>query len=239
MPDEHAGHRKRMITKMLEGKLTDYEVLEIFLYGGLPRRNTNDLAHRLIVRFGSLPGVFSATIAELKEVDGVGESVAEHIYIGGFLFRKYFQKYQGRFTEPFNLDDFIAKYTDFYRWESFEVLDFYFLDCAGELVKKHRFTDDDFKGVFVVGGELAQLFDEECPAGIVMVHNHPTLDFHPTPADDNATRVCNLACRLYGATLRDHLIFGANGVFSYNRSGRLAEVCDEVAEYAVVKEKEN
>ena len=69
---EHDGHRHRIIEKLDTGVLCEHELLEILLFNALPRRNTNDLAHRLLTAFGSIRGVFSASVEQLKLVDGVG-----------------------------------------------------------------------------------------------------------------------------------------------------------------------
>ena len=76
---EHAGHRKRLIEKLEKGMLHEHEVLEALLFNAVPRKNTNDLAHRLLAEFGSVPAVLEAPISLLKKVDGVGESVAAYI----------------------------------------------------------------------------------------------------------------------------------------------------------------
>ena len=59
---EHDGHRHRIIEKLDTGVLCEHELLEILLFNALPRRNTNDLAHRLLTAFGSIRGVFSASV---------------------------------------------------------------------------------------------------------------------------------------------------------------------------------
>ena len=57
----------------------EHEILEQLLFEVLPRRNTNEIAHVLIVRFGSLGGVFSASRAELLSVRGVGARTADFL----------------------------------------------------------------------------------------------------------------------------------------------------------------
>ncbi|MBE7210029.1 MAG: DNA repair protein RadC [Gluconacetobacter diazotrophicus] len=57
------GHRARMRGRLLAhgaGALADYEVLEMLLFLGIPRRDTKPLAKDLINRFGSLQAVLSA-----------------------------------------------------------------------------------------------------------------------------------------------------------------------------------
>ena len=66
--NEHSGHRQRMLKRYLEhgiGSFDDEEILEIFLFTAYSRRNTRDISHQLIERFGSLEGVLNADYKEL------------------------------------------------------------------------------------------------------------------------------------------------------------------------------
>ena len=56
----HEGHRQRLKDRFLAEGLdgfTDVQVLELLLYHCIPRKDTNELAHELIDRFGSLSQV--------------------------------------------------------------------------------------------------------------------------------------------------------------------------------------
>ncbi len=75
----HEGHRARMKKRLLEsGEMgfADHELLEMLLYYAIPRRDTNELAHRLLKQFGSLQGVLSASEEELACVKGMGQQAA-------------------------------------------------------------------------------------------------------------------------------------------------------------------
>ena len=71
----HDGHRKRLRAKFLSAPetLEDHELLELLLFYSIPRANTNEIAHRLLSRFGSIKGVVNAGLPALKEIDGIGE----------------------------------------------------------------------------------------------------------------------------------------------------------------------
>ena len=73
----HDGHRERMRKKFLTGAhFADHEMLEMLLGFSIPRRNTNDIAHRLLEEFDSLDGVFLADYEQLLSVRGIGPKSA-------------------------------------------------------------------------------------------------------------------------------------------------------------------
>ena len=56
----HDKHRERLRDRYLnEGidGLRDHEVLELILFYAIPRKDTNELAHKLLNKFGNLSGV--------------------------------------------------------------------------------------------------------------------------------------------------------------------------------------
>lgn len=66
-----AGHRKRMRQRVLAhgaGGLADYELLEMLLFYGVPRRDTKPLAKSLLNQFGSLSAVLESGVTCLQGV---------------------------------------------------------------------------------------------------------------------------------------------------------------------------
>ena len=87
----HDGHRARKKAQFRQHGLdgfADHEALELLLYYAIPRKDTNEIAHRLLQKFGSLQNVFAAPAEELAKVDGVGESAAL-LYTAGFAHTLY------------------------------------------------------------------------------------------------------------------------------------------------------
>ena len=64
-----------------------YELLEMMLYNVIPYKDTNPVAKRLLIEFGSLSGVLSATEEELCRVEGIGERASELIKLIGMYGR--------------------------------------------------------------------------------------------------------------------------------------------------------
>lgn len=73
------GHRARLRQRFLEGglhALSQAQIIELLLFYTVPRRDTLPIAGRLLERFGSLNGVFSADISDLTGVKGVSQASA-------------------------------------------------------------------------------------------------------------------------------------------------------------------
>lgn len=71
------GHRMRLRERFLnvgrEG-LCEHELLELLLFYAIPRRDVKPIAKELLVRFGSIVAVLSATPEQLASVKGIGSN---------------------------------------------------------------------------------------------------------------------------------------------------------------------
>ena len=64
----HDGHRQRLLQRFLREGLDGFDehnILELLLFYAIPRKDTNELAHRLMDDFGSLAGVLDASAQDL------------------------------------------------------------------------------------------------------------------------------------------------------------------------------
>ena len=230
----HGGHRRRLIEKLKRENLTEHEYLEILLFNAMPRRNTNDLAHRLLSRFGTAYEVFSATEEELLEVEGVGENVALYLRCIGQFYTAYSRKGDNKYCGRYNAERFVSHLKNLRQYPTEEVLDAWLLDENGYILAKHSF-EGGIARVIVHPEMLTRLLVEYTPSGLVLAHNHPSGDPTPSDKDEEMTKKCQLLCGSHNVILCDHIIYGKEGVFSYYQSGDLQTISKEYSPDNVLK----
>ncbi len=231
MANEHEGHRHRIIQKLESGALAEYEILEVLLFLALPRKNTNEIAHRLTERFGSIFGVYDATMKELQQVEGVGEQLAAYLYGSGLVQKMIAQRKaeEPGFKGVFDSKNFVSFIRERYSEVNKEVLDIYLLNGDGYIFKKLRFSDSKTHQVEVSPMDFTDILTGNKPSGVVLVHNHPYGSAEPSQSDEEMTNRCQLICNLHGVLLCDHFIYAPDGVYSYYLGSRMSGISKNYA----------
>ncbi|MBR2647117.1 MAG: hypothetical protein IKD47_06145 [Clostridia bacterium] len=223
----HEGHRKRIIQKLESGALQQHELLEVLLFNAVPRRNTNDLAHRLLAEFGTIKGIFSASMQQLQRVAGVGENVAAYLYCVGRFIDDFLALEEEVYPKTFDRDSFLPFVKRAYAALKREVVDAYLLDHDGNIFMRKRFENDSMYSVKFAPEELARVLSLGEPAGLVLVHNHPFGKADSSETDDAMTTNCQLICSMQNVLLCDHVIYAPDGVYSYYLSGKLKKISEK------------
>ena len=219
---DQLGHRERLRERAAKGglgALPDYELLEIYLFRTFARGEVKPLAKALLARFGSLAGVFSASIAELKTVAGIGEAAAIDL--------KLLHEATIRVArEPVRKRPVISSWTallDYVRIalaneprEQFRVL---FLDKKNQLIADETLHHGTVDHAPVYPREVMRRALELSASAIILVHNHPSGDPTPSKADAEMTRQLVEAGRALRIDIHDHLVVGHEGVASFRALG--------------------
>ena len=230
----HGGHRRRLIEKAKREDLTEYEYLELLLFNAIPRRNTSDLAHRLLSRFGTVQRLFAASEKELLDVEGVGENIAMYIFSIGQLCQSYAKRMSKGYRGKYDSTRFIDYLKHLPEYDQEETLDVFLLDENGYIISKEQF-EGGVERVIVHPENFTKLLIERKPSGIVIMHNHPSGNPAPSNKDEEMTRKCQMLCSAHNIILCDHIIYGANGVYSYYDAGALKSISEDYAPDNVIK----
>lgn len=220
----HADHRKRLRESYLNSSifaLPPHNVLEILLFYSVPRKNTNEIAHRLINTFGSFAAVFEAPYESLLTVKGVGPESALLIKFFADVFAYYLKEKNPMTDLPLsyeNVKDYLRPYFIACRFEKFVVT---YTDGEGCAIR----TTEISQGFHdMVNADLAEIVKTAIlynAKGIIIAHNHPDGFVLPSSQDIETTIALSSLCASLGIVFCDHLIFGKDDIFHLSRSRAL------------------
>ncbi len=216
------GHRDRLRARFAQkgaDSLADYELLELYLFRSIPRRDVKPIAKELIAKFGNFAEVIAAPIEQLTEIKGISEKVALDLKILRAAATKLGQEsILGRpiLSSWSALLDYCRSAMQFEATEQFRVL---FLD------RKNRLIADEVLGQGTV--DRAPVYPREIlkralaheSTAIILTHNHPSGDPTPSQSDIDITKEIVQACKPIRVAVHDHLIIGRNDIVSFKTLG--------------------
>lgn len=204
----HEGHRKRVKERFVEDGLDgfrEHEVLELLLFYCIPRRNTNEIAHRLIKRFGSLSNVLNAPVRELKAVEGISDNAAVFISFIRQLNSAY------RLSNDTKVilgsydacGDYLCKKLMDKKDETVMMLS---LDAKCQLLGCHTIGSGSINSANVPIRRIVDLALSDNASTVVIGHNHPSGVALPSEADVLTTVQVAEALSYVDVFLSDHIV---------------------------------
>lgn len=213
-PEPHyTGHRDRLRQRFLEAgedALADYELLELILFGAIPRRDVKPLAKDLIKSFGGFAEVLMAAPDRLASDGGLSRpAVAAIKAAAAASTRMLRQQAVGR---PFlgswqAVLDYLTLSIGYSKTEQFHLL---FLDAQNTLIADESQQHGTVDQAPVYPREVVRRALELHASSIIMVHNHPSGRPDPSKADIAMTREVEKAAQAVGISLHDHIVIGKN-----------------------------
>ena len=209
----HDGHRNRVRERFVKEGIDnffDHQVIELLLFYGIPRKDTNDIAHNLLNKFGSFSGVFDAPLESLQEC-GISYNTAVFLKLIPSVCSRYYQdKYQqdeknkaneaDESIENFILPHFIGK--------NEEQLLLVMLDSKGKRIFCDVVSRGTKTGSDVNITKIIQLSVQSKASGIILAHNHPSGSTLPSQNDISMTKKVKKALEAVGIFLLEHYIVG-------------------------------
>ena len=217
----HEHHRDRLRERFMENpnSLNEHELMELILFSAIPRKNTNDTAHRLIDRFGSVKDVLNASPHELMDIEGVGNNAAAFIVCLGKIINR--QINDNRFPKVFDYNDIRQPLIEAFAGYSEEVFMAFFLDKKQNIQSRKIIYGKSAYKVDIDLKDFSRQIVLCKPAYVAVAHNHLSGYSQPSSDDDNATEKLCMVCALNGAALIDHIIVAGDKVYSYYYDHRL------------------
>jgi len=197
----------------LEGFL-DYEIVELLLTLGTPRRDCKQMAKRVIKKFGGLRGALDATIEDLQQIKGIGPENA----FGLKLFQAISERYAKEkipakilLNSPKAVADYLREKIGRKKKEYFVIL---CLDVQNNLVKVSDVSIGTLDANLVHPREVFKEAIQASAAQVIFAHNHPAGNLIPSKEDIGITKNLVAAGKIVGIDVLDHIIVSSSGFCS-------------------------
>jgi len=216
--DTRLGHRKRLRDKFIRSGLLglhDYEIVELLLTLGTPRKDCKQEAKILIKKFKTLRGVIEGEPDELQRVCGIG---SKNIF-GIRLIKEVTERYlkdkilkNDIYKNPQDVFDYLYVSMRGIKKEVFKIL---FLDIKNRLLDTDNLFNGTVNSSAVYPREIVKTALKKNASSVILVHNHPSGDPTPSPEDKRITQDVVNALNPVDIRVLDHIIIGDNKYFSF------------------------
>lgn len=235
----HKDHRGRVKTRFhSEGldSFAEHNALELLLFYAIPQKDTNELAHALLDKFGNIAGVFNAEISELMKVDGIGEHAATLLKLMPQMARRYFLECGDTEGQAQTADGLGKMFVNKFVGETNEVVYLTMLDNSMRIIETVRIFDGSVNSAHVTPRMLLEPCVIRKAAVAVIAHNHPMGLAIPSGEDIYTTRNLETALQTVGIPLLEHYIIAGNHYtpLMYRTKGMMRQNPDAKAFYAGV-----
>lgn len=219
----HDGHRERLKNKIKNHGfeiLYNHEILEFILFGSIPRKDTNDLAHLLIATFGGYEEVFSQSVEELMKIEGVGISTA--LQIKSYQFHA--DKVSGKVvpTHIRCLGEARAYFAEHFVGMKHEEFHMVLLNEEKLPIVHEIYSGKHTSKAVVPVSEVMKVIGENMPHFVIFAHNHPSGDATPSNQDISLTASLKDKIKIaYNITNVEHMIFASKNCYSFRQNGMI------------------
>lgn len=220
----HDGHRQRIRKQIQQyglDSLSDIQFLEYTLFFVIPRCDTNELAHRLLERFGSLDRVIEAPAEELRKVSGIGERAAELLSLFWPMEKRH-QVAKSKSLRILPTSEDCADYLlPYFIGETEEVVYLLCLDAKCKVLDCSLVHRGAVNSVAISARKILKKALDQGATAVFLAHNHPSGIALPSKEDIDATLYMKDALDAVDVLLIDHIVVADNDYVSLAADGVL------------------
>ncbi len=209
---------------LLKGKdnLSEAELLAILLGSGSKDKTAVDLAKEILSKANnSLLNLSDYTISSLMEFKGIGQAKAVTIMAALELGRRRQQATKSK-KQKITCSRDAANVLSFLQDKSVEEFWVLMLNRANEVIARRPVSQGGITGTVVdVRIIFKEVLETKKAVSIIVAHNHPSGNLHPSQHDLSITKKIVDAGKLLDINVLDHIIITQTGYYSFGDEGNL------------------
>lgn len=202
--------------------LSNTELIAVLLASGNRRESALSLAGRILaLERGSLSKLAGYQPEEFQKISGVGPAKSSMLVAAMELGRRIATAPAEaviRLDAPEKVARLFMEEMRFLKKEIFRVAH---LNVKNELIMKENISVGGLHSAAAHPREVFQNAVRKGTHAVILVHNHPSGDPAPSPADCSTTEQLKEAGRILGIQVLDHIIIGDGRFYSFKQQGQL------------------
>jgi DNA repair protein RadC len=209
LKDQPASERPReRLAALGADALSHAELIAILLRTGLKGANAVEIGRQLLQKFGTLRALAQASVADLRQVRGIGRDKAVTLVAAFALARQMARELQYESPVLDNPENVVRLLRELNLVKNVETLQVLLLNTRKRLIRVEEVSDGTLDTLLVHPREVFKSAIAANAAAIVLAHNHPSGDPTPSDADIKVTRDLIRAGQLLKIEVVDHVILG-------------------------------
>ncbi len=198
--------------------LSDGELLAVLLRSGNRRESALDLAQRLLTMSdGHLSELFNLPSEKMCSVPGIGFAKASSVLAACELGKRFLSEGPSVSKKPVvtarMVFDIMIPSLKGLRHEECWIL---LLNDSSYMISKIRVTSGGGRSTVIDVRQVVRLALDRSASGIILVHNHPSGNPHPSTADVTQTDALHKAAAACAIDLLDHVVICDDCFFSFS-----------------------
>ncbi|MGI6097302.1 MAG: RadC family protein [Dethiobacteria bacterium] len=201
--------------------LSNVELLAVLLRTGTKELSAMRLAEQLLSRVKSLRALPEITLEELQEIKGIGLAKAVQIKAALELGKRLATSLQEDRPQINSPADAASLFMEELRYKKKEYFKILLLDTKNRVLTREQVSEGSLNASIV---DIRHIFGtalKKSAASLILVHNHPSGDPHPSREDIRITKRIKEVGELMGIELLDHLIIGDGCFLSFKEKDLL------------------
>ena len=202
-------------------RLSDAELIAIFLRVGVKGKSAVDLGRDLIRHFGSLTRLFRASEAELSAIHGMGQAKFVQLQAVLEMAKRALAEDMHDLdaaSSPQAVQQYLQLWLAGRQQELFVGL---FLNAQNQVLAAEVLAEGTLNQAAVYPREVLKRALHHHAAAMIVAHNHPSGTLTPSQADIAFTTRLKEALAFVDVRLLDHVIIGGNRAYSFVEHGQL------------------
>ena len=201
-----------------EQSLSDSELLAILLRSGIKGQSAVDLARRILDKFKTFQNMTQTDLRDWKEFKGLGIAKIAQIKAALEIAKRFNDQPIKNEKIPFKTtEDIVETFKPQMRYLKNEIVKAVLCDAKNRIIEVVEIVKGTPTESYPLIREIISKSIQSFAAGIICIHNHPFGEPSPSKDDEVFTKGLKEATAIMGINLLDHIIFGEDAFYSFEK----------------------